>query len=355
MKWDHANLNVFLDISTYCNAGCPQCHRTNPDGLDKVDWLPLVQWSVDQFKKAFPPKELKNIRKFKFCGTWGDPIMNKDILKIFEYIHDVTPSIIISIDTNGSLRDENFWWKIGVLLGKKLEVIFAVDGIDQKMHEIYRRFTNLDKVLAHMNILSQTNAIVKSQTILFKHNKDYKEEIINLVKLNGSQKHSFVISDRFENKNKVKKYIDNNGKDFKLEKASQEVLPDGIVAGTKKHILDKQITCRWAEPRNEIVVNPDGQILPCCYHANSHYSKRKFTFHKIYGLNTHTIYADIYNQNLEKYNIFHTPLSEILTSEWYTKILPQSIEGNNPIWQCEKQCSNRVKPTHQIRVEYETT
>ena len=48
-------LDVFLEISTFCNAGCPQCHRTNPDGLDKADWLPLVNWSIEQFKKVYPP------------------------------------------------------------------------------------------------------------------------------------------------------------------------------------------------------------------------------------------------------------------------------------------------------------
>ena len=41
-------IDVFLDISTFCNAGCPQCHRTNPDGLEKADWLPLINWSFER-------------------------------------------------------------------------------------------------------------------------------------------------------------------------------------------------------------------------------------------------------------------------------------------------------------------
>ena len=45
-------LNVWLDISTYCNAACPQCHRTNANGLSKVNWLPLIQWSLKEFKKT---------------------------------------------------------------------------------------------------------------------------------------------------------------------------------------------------------------------------------------------------------------------------------------------------------------
>ena len=42
---------VWLDLSTYCNASCPQCHRTDKNGLDKVEWLPLVKWSLEDFVK----------------------------------------------------------------------------------------------------------------------------------------------------------------------------------------------------------------------------------------------------------------------------------------------------------------
>jgi len=47
-------LQVFVDISTYCNAGCPECHRTESErgGLGKVDWLPLVQWTAEEFRNA---------------------------------------------------------------------------------------------------------------------------------------------------------------------------------------------------------------------------------------------------------------------------------------------------------------
>ena len=84
---DKHELTIWLDLSTYCNAGCPQCHRTNANGLDKVYWLPLVQWSLAEFQKAFPVSSMANIKKFDMCGTWGDPMMNKDIYEIAKYIY----------------------------------------------------------------------------------------------------------------------------------------------------------------------------------------------------------------------------------------------------------------------------
>ena len=62
---------AWIDLTTYCNAGCPQCHRTNPNGLGKVDWLPLVQWKLEEFKQAWPVESLNTISKFEICGTWG--------------------------------------------------------------------------------------------------------------------------------------------------------------------------------------------------------------------------------------------------------------------------------------------
>ena len=58
--WKNNNLKVMFDISTRCNAGCPQCHRTDTNNVSKkVSWLPDVVWSFENFKKAVPPKWLK--------------------------------------------------------------------------------------------------------------------------------------------------------------------------------------------------------------------------------------------------------------------------------------------------------
>ena len=66
---------VTVAITNFCNAGCPQCHRTNPNGLDTVHWLPSVGWTLDEFKNAYSPETLSNINIVEFCGTWGDPVI----------------------------------------------------------------------------------------------------------------------------------------------------------------------------------------------------------------------------------------------------------------------------------------
>lgn len=188
-------MNMWLDISTYCNAACPMCHRNKNNGLQDQDWLPLVQWDINQFKKAFPLTTLRAINKFEFCGTWGDPIMNKDILSMVEYVTTNSEASVL-IHTNGSIRDSSWWWDLGLAGGEQLCVVFAIDGSTQEMHNKYRRKTNLDKILENMHTLSSTEAKARVRTIVFKHNENHIEEITNLAKEYGAYKHSWFSTDR---------------------------------------------------------------------------------------------------------------------------------------------------------------
>lgn len=215
--WFKKHFNIFADISTYCNAGCPQCDRTNPNGLGKVDWLPLVNWTLEQFKTAYRPSTLEVTNTIEICGTWGDPIMNKDIYAICKYIMEIKGHLYkspkIRINTNGSIRDEKWWWDLGALCGDRLSVIFAVDGKDQEQHQLYRKFTNLNKVLENMKTLSMTKAEVIGQTIVFKHNQDDIQEIKKLCLDNGAKSHFCIFSDRVTDF----KYINPDGSEFVLE------------------------------------------------------------------------------------------------------------------------------------------
>ena len=100
-------LTVDVAITNRCNARCPQCHRTDINGLGEVEWLPIISWSIEEFKKMFPVHALDDVIEYSFCGTWGDSMMAKDIEKICHYIMDNSKAKIV-ITTNGSIRNEEF-------------------------------------------------------------------------------------------------------------------------------------------------------------------------------------------------------------------------------------------------------
>lgn len=61
---------------------------------------------MNYLRKDFP-KGHASISGFYFCGTWGDPMMAKDIYEITEYVLE-NSNAGISINTNGGMRDEDF-------------------------------------------------------------------------------------------------------------------------------------------------------------------------------------------------------------------------------------------------------
>lgn len=197
-------LCMWLDLSTHCNAACPQCHRTNIRTTGKVDWLPLIQWSTEEFKKAFPPETMKNIQRFQICGTWGDPMMNKDIYEITEYIITNSQSRI-TFNTNGSIRDPMWWWQLGFLVKDRATTYFCIDGIDQEMHERYRQKTDLQLVLENMEAYSEFSKGY-AFTIVFKHNENYLKDIYDLAKKHGAKDHTFVPTDRVHDKSVFQYY-----------------------------------------------------------------------------------------------------------------------------------------------------
>ena len=227
-----SDIVMWLDISTHCNAKCPQCHRTNPDGLEKVDWLPLVQWSLEDFQKAFPPQTLLSIDGFDFCGTFGDPIMNRDIYEIVEYIIS-NSAAWIQINTNGSIRSEEWWWSLGVTCANRLEVIFDIDGVTQEQHSHYRQNTNLEKILNNMKTLSFTGAKASVFTVIFKHNRKSLYGIAELCKDYGAKQIVFVPSNRFDEDHSTTYF--NTDKEYSLIKS--EDIPENF--SYKYFLLDQ--------------------------------------------------------------------------------------------------------------------
>ena len=211
---------VDVNITNLCNARCPQCQRTDRNGLGIVNALPLTTWSLNDFKKKFNVKCLEYISEVSFCGTWGDPLMAKDIEPIVHYIIDNSKANVM-ITTNGSIRTDKFYWDLGIYCGRRLSMVIDVDGIDEQMHQKYRRGTSLKKSLEALQSLSQTKAIPLSQSIIFKHNEDYKDQMKELALLHGSHFHQHVYSERegFDDNNKWH-FINEKGQKEFLEKST---------------------------------------------------------------------------------------------------------------------------------------
>ena len=327
--WTEQNLKLTLDITTHCNAKCPQCSRTDPDGLDKVDWLPLVHVTTDKFKCLLTYTDLNLVSHIDMCPTWGDPIMNPDVLEILSYIFECNPNISVSIDTNGSMRDEDWWWNLGARFRKfMLKIRFAIDGCTEEMHQMYRRNTSLSKVLSNLQSYTLANGMASSKSVLFKHNIDYLEDIKKIAMLHGSFNHTHTISNRFYTKDINKFKFTYKEKEEYLESA--KLLGSNVTSleEYRKSIERKKykVTCEWGK-LNKLMVNFDGQVHPCCYIGNQYPLKSGWQDHPTFNK---------YKQRELELNLYHNSLLNIMNDVWYQKQLEESF--NDPCVQCIKSC-----------------
>ena len=363
--WKNNNLKVMFDISTRCNAGCPQCHRTDRTNVSKkVSWLPDEVWSLEKFKKAVPPNMVRDMKTADFCGTWGDPITNNDLIGIVEYLVKENPKINVDVNTNGSLRNEDWWWRLGTAGGRNLCVIFAVEGINQEMHEHYRQNTYLDKILNNMLVLSNTLADIKTQCLIWKHNENHLQEIEDLCIDHGSKSHVLMVTDRFgdgegedklefvhKGEKKVLQKTDwkvDNGLDIvqtsrrRYRRRTKQLPgePSKIVKKLKAQQEKMDISCEWGA-LNKVVINPDGQVWPCCFFCNPTY---KSQFVKGYDakFKDNPVMKE-YQKNKSTLNVFNNSLDKIINDKWYKKTLPDSWETNEPVNQCIRYCGKKSK------------
>lgn len=344
-----------LDITTRCNAGCPQCHRTDLNGLKKTSKLPDVVWDIDTFKKGFYSEDCLNIDTWDFCGVYGDPMMVPDIVKIVEYIKTENPSAKIQINTNGSLRDEDVWWDLCKIGGKDLTFFISVEGTTQEMHERYRQHTFLDKILKNMDLVSQTQSKIRTQCLVWKHNEDHLEEIEKLCRDHGSIGHRISVTTRQRNFDKEGKiHFTKNGKPDVLErstlKAGQDV--DGYVQVDRRRyvkeselqdgdIQDKKlydnIFCEWGD-KNTLAMDYNGNIHPCCFFQNPYsnlgLSSNDPEWEKTFN-NDELIKQ--YRFSESDLNVFRNPIEKILEHKWFKEFLPESWE-TKPNIQCITQC-----------------
>ena len=129
-------------------------------------------------------------------------------------------------------------------------------------------------------------------------------------------------------------------------------------------------TCKWLEEDDQMLVSTDGQVLPCCYLSG--YFRLSVSepttevqwdaitdqlFHQSLvdkQVRNHYLYKE-YEKRKDKLNLLTNDLGDVMTNEWFTKILPESWESMDTIaGPCFRICTE-VKPEFDYTHTYEIT
>ena len=231
---------LHLELTDKCNAKCPMCVRTDPNGLGETDAVVRTELTYEDILRI--PYQFERVN---YCGNYGDPLLAKDLIKILKHFEGADQLV----HTNGSLRNEDFWKELATI--RNVRVIFGIDGSNNVSHSKYRVNTSFEKILKNAKIFNDAGGHSVWQMILFKHNEDEVNEAQKLASEYGFKTFETLTSRRFFGKKEFT--YEYKGDIIKLE-------PSGKLEESEI----KTVECK-AKELEEIYIDAQGHVHPCCY------------------------------------------------------------------------------------------
>ncbi len=161
------NKIIHFENTSRCNAACPMCARNiNGKGL-AVDLADLSFYKY----QAHVMENTQTLEKVFFCGTVGDPCADKNLLQKIAWTKKLLPNTVVGINTNGSIRNPN-WWKecASLLTGIYDYVVFSIDGLEDTNH-IYRVGVQWQKLMENAQAYIDAGGSAHWDMLVFDHNK----------------------------------------------------------------------------------------------------------------------------------------------------------------------------------------
>lgn len=258
--------DVHLEISTLCNASCPLCPR-NFRGYPYNDGYPELNFTLDSARKIFTVDFLKQLRSIRINGNYGDIVMNPESLEIVEHFRKHNQSLNISVTTNGSARNSNFWKTLAAL---DANVNFCLDGLEDT-HHLYRQNTVWKTVLKNAKTFINAGGNATWKFVKFDHNVHQIDACRQLAK--DMNFVNFQLVDQGRNigpvfdkagtlTHTIGKYSGVSEFDVLFyKKTTDEVLLEDI---TVNRTPKRNVVCKALQMRS-IYIAANGDVSPCCW------------------------------------------------------------------------------------------
>jgi MoaA/NifB/PqqE/SkfB family radical SAM enzyme len=173
-----------LSITTYCQANCPLCVRTDRQTGKLKSYVRLEHSNIDTIIKTINDvAKYTSCEKIQLCGDYGDPLMHPHIEDIIYEVEKV--GLWTSIHTNGGLRNPGFYKKIAMTT--ETVFVFGIDGIDEKTNSKYRIGVNFDKAMENMKTFGAYAKKYYSEWdfLIFDYNYEQLDEAIEIAESNN--------------------------------------------------------------------------------------------------------------------------------------------------------------------------
>lgn len=345
--------SLHLELTNRCQAACPMCARNYNGGADR-EHLRLTEITLEDFKQWFPKEFLTQIDHLYACGNYGDPIIAKDCLEIFEYTRSINPKITLGLNTNGSAKSKDWWAKLATAMGPSGVVTFAIDGF-KGQHEIYRRGTHFDLIIENVKAFISAGGRAVVDSLVFAHNEDSVDDLEKFLLDLGIERVNFKSTKRFYSQEEFPVKDKSGNLDYNLVAAKtsrwkQEIRinVDALRSAEGMKMFTQNVTI---EPecaiKSQVYVDCHGNLLPCCWIGSDFQEPiteedgTAFTFAKnsMYR-NSKSVLDEITVPNLKKKNISDVIAEKTLWEGLHKKW----VSDDKPI-ECVKSCSTKLYDT----------
>lgn len=158
---------IEIELTTRCNAACPQCVR-NYYGGPTWPSLPLVDIGLDTLINAITPL-VARLDHIRLCGTYGDPCLHVNLPDFVTWLVDNT-RVEITINTNGGMRNPQWWINLAERLRSRGRVFFGIDGLQDTNH-LYRRNVSWKRLISNLQAFNDAGGNSVWSFIAFEHNQ----------------------------------------------------------------------------------------------------------------------------------------------------------------------------------------
>lgn len=299
---------IHLEISNNCQASCPMCSRNVNGGLEN----PLIKvndWTLDEFKAIMSPQVLHQIETFYLCGTFGDPMMNNDLIEMCRYAKETNPNIYVHIHTNGGARKEEWWKQLAEALPVNHKVVFAIDGLEDT-HSLYRIGTKYETVVRNAQAFMSAGGIAEWAYIIFLHNEHQVDEARQRANDLGFKYFTTKNSSRFLIEPRSPAVDKHGAVTHYIEPASftpMKFIDKSVIENWRQILSVAEIECKVFKDK-EIYIDAHKDFYACCWLANIPYSYI-----------TRDVAADVRQEMVKQHNAMMERLGEV-------NVLRRSIE-----------------------------
>jgi MoaA/NifB/PqqE/SkfB family radical SAM enzyme len=345
-----------LEITSYCNAACPQCPRNN-NGQGINPYLPLDHLSRGVVDQAFSTELCNTLTQVFFCGSYGDPIMHPEFLDILRDFRQKNPTLWLYVHTNGGVHEPEYWCEIAKIMNGHGQIDFGIDGLEDTLH-LYRKNVKYNKVIANAAAFINAGGRAQWNFIVFKHNQHQVEQVQQLGKQLGFSNVLIRKTGRFMNHTTLTEMPDwpVGGTEFALEipthdqyrNQSMMFLPKlkEQYANIKEYFDTTPISCD-ALMGNKVAITAQGVVLPCNFfnhnlydarfHNNAHPGSNELS--TVDGKNQVRAFLEIYG--LDNLNINYHTLQEIFNNAFWQDLV-ESWSNANRLFECAMTCGSKL-------------